>query len=64
MSHQHLWVREEKPTFTQLNRLTADEHRLVSSLQHNTWGQGVRLEQERVSFQEVKEAVDGLEYNG
>ncbi|MDR3600906.1 MAG: DUF2220 domain-containing protein [Desulfosporosinus sp.] len=64
MSHRHLWVIEEKPSFTQLNRLTADEHRLLSSLQNNTWGQGVRLEQERVSFQEVKEAVDGLEYNG
>ena len=64
MSHQHLWVREEKPSFTQLNRLTADENRLLSSLQNNTWGQGVRLEQERVSFQEVKGAVEGLDHSG
>ncbi|MEL1135917.1 DUF3322 domain-containing protein [Desulfitobacterium sp. THU1] len=63
MSHQHLWVREEKPSFTQLNRLTADEHRMLSSLQNNTWGQGVRLEQERVAFQEVKGAVDSLHQN-
>ncbi|SHH95674.1 Wadjet anti-phage system protein JetD domain-containing protein [Desulfosporosinus lacus] len=61
MSHQHLWVIEEKPSFTQLNRLTADENRLLSSLQNNTWGQGVRLEQERISFQEVKEAVERLD---
>ncbi|WP_088225987.1 DUF3322 domain-containing protein [Desulfosporosinus sp. FKB] len=64
MSHQHLWVIEEKPSFTQLNRLTADENQLLSSLQNNTWGQGVRLEQERVSFQDVKGAVERLEYNG
>lgn len=63
MLHKHLWVKEEKPSFAPLNRLTEDEHRLFSSLQNNTWGQGVRLEQERISFQEVKVAVETLVHN-
>lgn len=62
-NHRDLWVIEEKPTFSQMIRLTADEHRLLSSLQSNTWGQGVRLEQERISFQQVKEAIDRLDHN-
>lgn len=53
LKHRDLWSVEDKPFLGQLTRLTPDEHRLLHSLQSNTWGKGVRLEQERVS--EVRE---------
>lgn len=58
LNHHDLWSVEEKPFFGQLSRLTTDEHRLFCLLQGNAWGKGVRLEQERVSFQQVQKAVD------
>ncbi|MGL5513897.1 MAG: Wadjet anti-phage system protein JetD domain-containing protein [Sporomusa sp.] len=51
---------EDKPFPGQLTRLTPEEHRLFCSLQNNTWGKGVRLEQERVSFQQVKRSLSSL----
>lgn len=62
--HRDLWCIEEKPFLGQLTRLTADESRLLFSLQDNIWGKGVRLEQERVSFQQVKEVIGSLDHNG
>ena len=58
--HRDLWSVEDKPFLGQLTRLTQDEHRLLRSLQSNVWGKGVRLEQERVSFQEVKQFLSSL----
>lgn len=58
LNHRDLWSVEEKPFFGQLSRLTTDEHRLLCLLQGNTWGKGVRFEQERVSFQQVQKAMD------
>lgn len=58
LSHRNLWSTEIKPFFGQLTRLTADEHRLLCLLQGNTWGRGVRLEQERVAFHKVQKAMD------
>lgn len=58
--HRDLWSVEDKPFLGQLTRLTPDEHRLLDSLQSNTWGKGVRLEQERVSFQEVKQFLSAI----
>ncbi|KUO62065.1 MAG: hypothetical protein APF84_07800 [Gracilibacter sp. BRH_c7a] len=57
LDHRDLWSVEEKPFPGQLIHLTADEHQLFCSLQNNTWGKGVRLEQERISFQRVKDAI-------
>ncbi len=54
-THRDLWSVEDKPFPGQLTRLTQEEDRLFCSLKDNTWGKGVRLEQERVSFQEVKQ---------
>jgi hypothetical protein len=60
INHQDLWSVEEKPFVGQLTRLTANEHQLLCSLQNNRWGQGVRLEQERISFQQVRDAITDL----
>lgn len=57
LNHRDLWCVEEKPHYGQLSRLNTDEHRLFCLLQSNTWGKGVRLEQERVSFQQVQKAI-------
>lgn len=58
LNHHDLWSVEEKPFFEQLTRLREDEHRLLCLLQGNKWGKGVRLEQERVSFQQVQKTMD------
>lgn len=60
LNHRDLWSVEEKPFFGQLSRLTNDEHRLLCLLQGNTWGKGVRLEQERVSFRQVQKTIEKL----
>ncbi len=61
LAHRSLWVKEEKPFSGQLTRLTAEEHRLFCLLQSNAWGKGLRLEQERISFDYVMEAVQEIE---
>ncbi|ADY55172.1 hypothetical protein Sgly_0819 [Syntrophobotulus glycolicus DSM 8271] len=57
---RQLWSVEDQPFGGQLTRLTPEEHRLLCSLQDNTWGKGVRLEQERISFQQVKQFLSAL----
>jgi len=63
LSHRHLWSTETKPNFGQLTRLEADEYRLLCLLQGDAWGKGVRLEQERISFREVKKVMGIIENN-
>lgn len=60
LNHRNLWSMEAKPFFGQLTRLTTDEYRLLCLLQGNTWGKGVRLEQERISFQQVLNAMEKI----
>lgn len=60
LKHRALWSVEDKPFLGQLTRLTPEEHWLLCSLQNNTWGKGVRLEQERISFQQVKQFLSSL----
>ncbi len=57
LQHRALWSVEDKPFLGQLTRLSPEEQRLLCSLQNNTWGKGVRLEQERISFQQVKQCL-------
>ncbi len=57
LEHRELWSVEDKPFLGQLSKLTPEEKRIFSSLQNNTWGKGVRFEQERVSFHQVKQAL-------
>ncbi len=60
LTHRALWSTELKPFLGQLTRLTAEEHRLLCLLQSNAWGKGVRLEQERVTFSQVKSVMEML----
>ncbi len=57
LEHKHLWSTEEKPFFGQLNRLALEEYQLICLLQGNKWGKGVRLEQERISFNYIRESI-------
>jgi len=63
LNHRHLWSIEAKPFFGKLTRLTDGEHKLLCLLQGNAWGTGVRLEQERVSYQQVREAISLIHSN-
>lgn len=60
LAHRNLWCVEEKPFLGQLSRLTDDEYRLFCKLQGNVWGNGIRLEQERISFSFVQQAVNQI----
>jgi len=60
LKHRSFWSVEDKPFLGQLTRLTPDEQWLFSSLQNNIWGKGVRLEQERIPFQQVKQFLSSL----
>ncbi|EGO62682.1 DUF3322 domain-containing protein [Acetonema longum] len=60
LKYRDLWSVEDKPFLGKVTRLTSDENQLLCSLQNNRWGKGVRLEQERVSFQQVKQFLSTL----
>ncbi len=51
LRHRALWTREDKPyNGAPLTRLTAEETEIFAGLQSGRWGQGVRLEQERIEW--------------
>jgi hypothetical protein len=54
------WVREDKPTHRDLPRLTLDEAALYNDLRDQRYGENVRLEQERIGFGWVEEALVAL----
>jgi hypothetical protein len=60
LGHRALWVREAVPFRGTLQRLEPDEGDLFESLVHNRFGEGVRLEQERVSFGRVRQAMQDI----
>jgi len=57
MAHQALWVREAEPLPRPLDHLTPEESALFEDLRQNRLGDHVRLEQERVAFGWVREAL-------
>ena len=57
MAHQWAWVQEKKPARTNPSNLTEVERRLFDDLQTGVFGPGVRLEQERIGYSYVTEAV-------
>jgi hypothetical protein len=57
LAHRALWVREDTPFRGSLMRLKSDERELFETLVHNRLGDGIRLEQERVSFGRVRQAM-------
>jgi hypothetical protein len=60
MAHRLLWVMEEQPEQARLERLTSEEHALYEQLVQNVWGDRVRLEQERIGFQCLVDALRRL----
>lgn len=50
LAHRHFWGTEPRPSTRSLTRLNPTEARLYSDLQHNTYAQNLRLEQERVPY--------------
>jgi hypothetical protein len=57
LAHQSQWVTEPTPTRAVLDRLTAPEQELYTDLVDGTFGPAIRLEQERVSFAALKQAL-------
>lgn len=60
LGHRALWVVEETQSTEQLTRLTDEEHMLHRELVRGTHGERLRLEQERIGFRWVRQALEGL----
>jgi len=57
MAHEALWGEEEKPSTSDLPRLTDEERALYDDLRHDRIGNRLRLEQERIGFGFVEAAL-------
>ena len=55
-----LWGREHNPTRRSLARLSQSERELYDELRNDHYGQGLRLEQERIGFPWVRDALAKL----
>jgi hypothetical protein len=56
--HSQFWVQESAPYVGELSRLNAEEQALYDDLRFNRLGDRVRLEQERIAFTCVEQAVE------
>ena len=59
-AHESQWVTEPSQSTGHLEHLTSAEQRLYEDLVENTFGSAVRLEQERIRFSAVQQALSGL----
>ncbi len=60
LTHRPMWVTEKTPSTESLTRLTEPENALHRELLRGTWGERLRLEQERIGFGWVREALEKL----
>lgn len=60
LAHRPMWVTEKSPSTESLTRLTEPENALHRDLLRATWGARLRLEQERIGFGWVREALEKL----
>ena len=60
MEHQALWGLEPSPETGSLTRLTAEESVLYDQLRRDELGSHIRLEQERIGFEWLVEALGDL----
>ena len=60
MEHQPLWGAEPSPETGTLTRLTAQEGALYDQLRRNELGSRIRLEQEKIGFEWLVEALKKL----
>ncbi len=61
LAHRSLWVQEDTPARRELARLHPEEASLYDDLRHDRIGPAIRLEQERIGFAWVREALARLE---
>ncbi|MFP4153635.1 MAG: Wadjet anti-phage system protein JetD domain-containing protein, partial [Alkalispirochaeta sp.] len=57
LSHRVQWSHEKSQTTADLPLLNRSEQAVYDALRYNRYGKGVRLEQERISFGRILEAV-------
>jgi hypothetical protein len=57
VTHRSHWVTEPNPAVAPLGRLNPDEGRLYEDLLADAFGPAIRLEQERVRFSALEEAL-------
>lgn len=60
LAHRSLWGREDRPETRPLTRLTDEENNVYDQLLQNLRGEQVRLEQERIGFGYVRQALHRL----
>lgn len=60
LEHRGQWVNEDAPTHRPLGTLTPDEADVYDSLVEGEFGLNVRLEQERVRFHLLEDALKEL----
>ncbi len=60
LDHRPLWGVEAQPEAAHLVRLNAEESALYEQLRHNHWGDRVRLEQERIGFDFLRDVLRRL----
>ncbi len=60
LAHRDQWVTEPRPALASLDLLDAEEAGLYRDLVDGTLGPSIRLEQERISFAAIEQAVAGL----
>ena len=64
MEHQTLWGVEPSPETGALTRLTADESMHYGQLGRNELGHHIRLEQEKIGFEWLVDALGGVTPSG
>lgn len=60
LAHRALWGVETQPETGTLTRLSPEESALYDQLRQNHWGERVRLEQERIGFDFLRDVLRGL----
>ena len=60
MDHKLLWGKETQPKKGELSRLTTEEYALYEDLKADRFADRLRLEQERIGFEYLRAALEGL----
>ncbi len=61
LAHRRYWEREPRPETAPLPRLSEDEHSLYDDLRHNRLGDRIRLEQEKIGYSKLLEALENID---
>jgi len=61
LSHRQMWGKEPSPVNRNLPLLTPDEARVYDALRYHSHAENLRLEQERISFTQVRTAVENIQ---